>query len=68
MDGIARNGFVTKIRVMSKIGWLAINAAHFDFLDLCYEYQENLNFRRYAYEKGIGIIFGIDLYVVNSCL
>ena len=24
--------------------------------------------RRYSYEKGIGIIFGIDLYVVNSCL
>ena len=24
--------------------------------------------RRYSYEKGIGIIFGINLYVVSSCL
>lgn len=28
----------------------------------------NRDVRRYSYEKGIGIIFGIDLYVVISCL
>ena len=30
--------------------------------------KANQYLRRYYYEKGIGIIFGIDLYVVIGCL